>query len=167
LLYIAYIISQLSKHMKISWIESDLLAASGIPLDAKDLRSLQQQGIRAILSLTEQPLLAQREITSDILEALDIRLFHVPVRDQYPPDAAQVKQILTVIHTMQSDHRPLLIHCHAGIGRTGTILHLYYLAQGHTFAQAREHIRQKRVQCILLSDEQMQFLAAYSASSKQ
>ncbi len=153
--------------MKISWIEPGQLAASGIPLDAKDLRSLQQQGIRAILSLTEQSLLAQREITHDILDAMDICLFHVPVRDQYPPNAAQVEKILTVIHTMQSDHRPLLIHCHAGIGRTGTILHLYYLAQGHTLAQAREHIRQKRVQCILLSDEQMQFLAAYSAFSKQ
>ncbi len=153
--------------MKISWIEPGQLAASGIPLDAKDLRSLHQQGIRAILSLTEQPLLAQREITPDILDALDIRIFHVPVRDQYPPDAAQAEQILTVIRTMQSDHRPLLIHCHAGIGRTGTILHLYYLAQGHTLAQAREHIRQKRVQCILLSDEQIEFLATYPASSKQ
>jgi atypical dual specificity phosphatase len=151
--------------MKISWIEPTQLAASGIPLDEKDVRSLHQQGIRAILTLTEQPLFAQREITPALFDAMDIVSFHIPVRDQYPPDASQVEQILETIRLMEAQHRPLLVHCHAGVGRTGTILHLYYLAQGQSLEQAKAKIRQKRAECILLSDEQMKFLQTYSAST--
>jgi atypical dual specificity phosphatase len=152
--------------MKISWIEPERLAASGIPLDAKDIRSLHEQGIRAILSLIEQPLFAQREITPAVLEGLNIAYFHVPVRDQYPPNATQAQQIIAIISAMQVQQRPLLIHCHAGIGRTGTILHLYYLTRGQTFAEAKAEIRRKRVQCILLSDEQLRFLQAYKSASE-
>ncbi|MBK9940532.1 MAG: dual specificity protein phosphatase family protein [Kouleothrix sp.] len=118
-------VSKLSvKAMKISWIAPHSLAASGIPLDAKDIHAFHGQGIRAILSLTEPPLFAQREITATLLGALDIAYFHVPVRDQFPPDTAQAHQIIEAIRSMQFEQRPLLIHCHAGIGRTGMILHL-------------------------------------------
>jgi len=152
--------------MKISWIEPEQLAASGIPLDAKDIRALHEQGIRAILSLTEQPLFAQREITPPLLEGLAIAYFHIPVRDQYPPSAAQAQEVIAIISAMQIQQRPLLIHCHAGVGRTGTILHLYYLTRGQTFEEAKAEIRRKRVQCILLSDEQLQFLQAYTRASE-
>jgi protein-tyrosine phosphatase len=150
--------------MKISWIEPQSLAASGIPLDAKDIQSLHGQGIRAILSLTEQSLFAQREITATLLERLDITYFHVPVRDQFPPSTHQAQQIIQIISSMQVQQRPLLIHCHAGVGRTGTILHLYYLTRGHTFEEAKAEVRRKRVQCILLSDEQLCFLQVYKAA---
>jgi len=150
--------------MKISWIEPHCLAASGIPLDAKDIQSLHGQGIRAILSLTEPPLFRQREITATLLDELDIAYFHVPVRDQFPPDALQAQQIIQIIDSMQVQQRPLLIHCHAGVGRTGTILHFYYLTRGHTFEEAKAAIQRKRVQCILLSDEQLRFLQSYEAS---
>jgi protein-tyrosine phosphatase len=152
--------------MKISWIEPTRLAASGIPLDAKDIRSLHEQGIRAILSLTEQPLFAQREITAAPLEGLDIAYYHEPVRDQYPPNASQAQQIRAIISAMQVQQRPLLIHCHASVGRTGTILHLYYLKHGQTFEEAKAEIRRKRVQCILLSDEQLRFLRTYKIASE-
>lgn len=59
--------------MKISWIEPNTLAASGIPIDAKDVRSLHLQGIRAIISLTEQPLWSQRQITPSLFAELDIQ----------------------------------------------------------------------------------------------
>jgi len=49
--------------MKISWIEPDVLAASAIPIDAKDLQSLHDQGVRAIISLTEQPVTSFKSIS--------------------------------------------------------------------------------------------------------
>jgi len=55
-----------------------VLAAGGIPLDAKDLLALHAQGIRAILSLTEHPLLAFREIPPALLAGLDITYLHDP-----------------------------------------------------------------------------------------
>jgi atypical dual specificity phosphatase len=150
--------------MKISWIEPAVLAASGIPLDAKDLRALHAQGIRAILSLTEHPLLAFREITLALLDELDIAYLHVPIPDQHPPTHEQARHILRLIQTMATQQRPLLIHCHAGVGRTGTILHLYYLAQGHSWDETKAKIRATRVQCLLLADKQIAFLRAFTAT---
>jgi atypical dual specificity phosphatase len=150
--------------MKISWIEPAVLAASGIPLDAKDLRALHAQGIRAILSLTEHPLLAFREITPALLDQLDIAYLHVPIPDQHPPTHEQAQHILHLIQTMAAQQRPLLIHCHAGVGRTGTILHLYYLAQGRSWDETKARIRATRVQCLLLADEQIAFLRTFTAT---
>lgn len=147
--------------MKISWIEPQRLAASYIPLGASDIQSLQAQGIRAILSLTEQPLTALREITPDLLTGLDLTYFHIPIPDQYPPTREQAQQILGIVAQMEAQARPLLVHCHAGIGRTGTILHLYYIAQGRSFEEAQAEIRAKRKQCLLLSDVQQEFVQSY------
>lgn len=148
--------------MKISWIESERLAASGIPVDAKDIRALHQHGIRALLSLTEQPLWSQREITPRLFEQYDISYHHVPVPDHHPPSREQAVQIIDLIKTSLSQGRPLLVHCHAGVGRTGTILHLYYLTQGYTYEAAYAEVKRKRVQCILLSEAQKQFLLSYT-----
>ena len=141
-----------------------MLAASGIPLDEKDLRALHGQGIRAILSLTEQSLLMFREITPTLLAELDITYLHIPIPDQRPPAAEQAQHILQLIETMTTQQRPLLIHCHAGVGRTGTILHLYYLAQGCSWGETKAKIRATRVQCLLLADEQLAFLRTYTAT---
>ncbi len=56
---------------------------------------------------------------------------------------------------MHRQNRPILVHCHAGIGRTGTTLHLYYLAQGMTLEQARAEIYSTRRQCVSISDDQI------------
>ena len=151
--------------MKISWIEPERLAASGIPLDAKDLRSLQAQGIRAMISLTEHSLLMFREITPTLLADLDITYLHVPIPDQHPPTADQAQQILHQITMMTAQHRPVFVHCHAGVGRTGTILHLYYLAQGLSWNETKAKIRATRVQCLLLAEEQLVFLRASTAAT--
>jgi hypothetical protein len=50
----------------------------------------------------------------------------------------------------------------ARVGRTGTVLHLYYLVQGHSLPLARAKIQERRVQCILLSASQTAFLEAFA-----
>jgi atypical dual specificity phosphatase len=149
--------------MKISWIESDILAASTIPIDAKDLQSLHDQGMRAIISLTEQPLTSFKSISADVFATLDLAYLHIPVPDQHPPTHEQAHSIIDFIEQMRAQQRAVLVHCHAGIGRTGTILHLYYIAQGLSFEQAKEQIKSRRPQSILLSDEQKAFLSDFIA----
>jgi atypical dual specificity phosphatase len=148
--------------MKISWIGAERLAASSIPVSAEDIRSLHDQGIRAILTLTERPITDFQTISNDLLAQLDILYRHVPVRDQHPPDEEQAWEILQFIDEMQERQRPTLVHCHAGIGRTGTILHLYFLAHGCDMDEAIRQVRLCRPQCTLLSDDQTAFLAGFA-----
>lgn len=147
--------------MQFSWIELGKLAASEMPFFAEDIHALHRHGIRAILTLTEDPLTLLPEITQDLLTALDIRLSHVPVPDDGAPTAAQARQILDCIRGAEQDERPLLVHCMMGAGRTGTALHLYYLDQGASLAEAGARVRARRRACGRLSPSQRAFLAAW------
>jgi atypical dual specificity phosphatase len=144
--------------MKITWVEPGLLAASSIPIDINDLRSLRDQSVGAIISLTEQPLTTFKTITPAGLRELDITYLHIAIPDQHPPTIEQAHVILRFIELMNRRRKAVLVHCHAGVGRTGTILHLYYLAQGMSFEEAREQVRGRRSQSTLLSDAQWAFL---------
>ena len=110
--------------MDISWIEANVLAAGSVPVEANDIRDLHAEKIRAILTLTERPITVFHEITSDLLESFDIAYLHVPVPDQFPPNLDQARKILGFINEMKSQGRPVFVHCQAGVGRTGTVLHL-------------------------------------------
>jgi protein-tyrosine phosphatase len=148
--------------MDISWIEPNVLAAGSIPVEEKDILDLHGQNVRAILTLTERPITSLREITPGLLESLDITCLHVPIPDQFPPNLEQARRILKFIEEMKSQGRPVFAHCQTGIGRTGTILHLYYLAQGLTFEEANAKVHAKRIQCILLTDLQTEFLKEFA-----
>jgi atypical dual specificity phosphatase len=148
--------------MDYSWVEPSILAAGSVPVEADDIRSLHREKIRAILTLTERPITAFHEITPDLLASFDITYLHVPVPDQFPPNLDQARIILDFISQMTSQGRPLFVHCQAGIGRTGTVLHLYYIAQGLMFEEAVARVRSKRIQCILLTDLQVEFLKEFA-----
>jgi atypical dual specificity phosphatase len=134
-----------------------------MPVYAGDIHSLHQQGIRAILSLTEHSLMRFPSITSGLLADLDVSYFHVPIPDRHPPKMPQAYDILRIIDQMEAEQRPLLVHCMAGIGRTGTVLHIYYMARGMTLAQARAQVRAVRVQSVLmLTPPQIHFLHVFA-----
>lgn len=153
--------------MKISWVEPNKLAASGIPLGRDDMQSLYEQGIRAIVTLTEPPLSNQREITIQLANEFDIELFHLPIVDQNPPsNLAMVRELKSIIDLMKTQMKPVLIHCHAGIGRTGTMLHVYYLASGLGLEETKLKVKQTRQmsQFFMLSQIQQQFLEDFAKS---
>ncbi len=151
--------------MKINWIEPGVLAASGIPVDIKDLSSLYEQGVRAIVTLTEHPLTVQTEITVGYLNDIGFKYLHAPIVDQYPPeDVETVWQVVQFIDQMEEEAKPVLIHCQAGVGRTGTMLHAYYLAKGKRLQDAQAKIKQRRPasQFIMLTPEQQAFLIGFA-----
>jgi len=150
--------------VKIEWIEKNIIAASGIPIGEKDLRSLFEQGIRAIISLTEHPLTIQTEIGSDVFADIGLTYLHTPILDQHPPKSETIWKTIQFIDQMKEQHRPTLIHCHAGVGRTGTVIHAYYLAEGLSLEEAKAKVKKLRPssQFLMLSDKQKAFLESFA-----
>jgi len=149
----------------IDWIEPNILAASSIPNDMRALNALYDQGIRAIVSLTENAIIGRMDITANAIDRLDITYLHQAIPDGFPPEFGQAESILDFIDRMAAQKRPTFIHCHAGIGRTGTMLHAYFLARGYDLKQAENRVKLHRPACAFsgLSDSQRAFLLDFAA----
>lgn len=121
---------------------------------ASDLDQLRQDGIGAILSLTEDPLPA------DMLSRKRFEHLHLPVPDMSAPTPDQLCAALDFIDLSRSQGRGVAVHCLMGQGRTGTILAAYLIRSGVKVADA---ISRLRTICpgALSSPSQERALAAY------
>jgi protein-tyrosine phosphatase len=152
--------------MDISWIEEGKLCAAGLPFSRHDVESLHEQGVRAIVTLTEYPLTDLQGIRPELFARLEMTVLHVPIIDHHAPTRAQVEQIAAFIDTMVAQKQPVFVQCLAGIGRTGTALHAYYLLKGDSFAKAKARVQEARPisEYSNLSDVQQAFLEELAAS---
>ena len=155
---------ELGGKMNISWIEKGVLAASPLPRRDADLQALHEQGIRAILTLTERPLTAQREISPGMPDQLDITLLNIAIDDFHPPTPEQAEEAVAFIDQMAAEGRPVLVHCLAGQGRTGCVLHAYYLLKGYGLQDAKYAVSMRRPICDFngLSDAQQVFIEHFA-----
>lgn len=128
------------------WLVGDTLAGCSRPggrsptgadtsaLD-HDLAWLRDQGIGAVLSLTETALPA------DAIARHDLAYLHLPVPDLTPPTPEQFDRALTFVDQQRIAGRAVVVHCLMGQGRTGAILAAYLIRAGATPERALAEIR--------------------------
>lgn len=123
-----------------SWFIPGKLAASGRPSFDEDFEWLRQQGIHAIVSLTERSLRQEKSVQHKVNEFV---YYHLPIRDETAPTPMQIDAFIGFVKAMHARNEPVLVHCAGGYGRTGTMLACYLVSQGW---RADDAIRQVRVQ---------------------
>ncbi len=123
-----------------SWLLPGQLAGFGLPEQATftDLQALRDQGIGALVSLTEAPM--DPELTSQI----GIRYQHLPVPDMQAPSLDEIQCFTRFVTVARAAGIATATHCRAGLGRTGTMLACYLVHEGHTWDHALATVRVNR-----------------------
>jgi atypical dual specificity phosphatase len=115
------------------------LAASGLPSSPAQVRWLAKNGIDFILTLRESPL------PEGWFEGLSVGHAYVSMADHAPPSPEKLKEAADLIDSNLKEGRTVLVHCLAGIGRTGSTIASYMiLYQGKSAKEAIEELRAAR-----------------------
>ena len=108
-----------------SWVIEKKLAGSGMPVNLPQLLWVAKNGIKSVITVRESPLPTSWLVnTSQKLEYL-----HLKVDDFCAPSLESLESTVRYIGQHISEEKPVLVHCAAGKGRTGTILAAYIMKQ--------------------------------------
>ena len=99
--------------------------------------ALHARGVRAVLSL-------QAEYEDVFHDPQPDRVLRLQVPDFHPPAIEQLRDGVAFIAAAHADRLPVMVHCHAGVGRASLTASAYLIWRGMDHQQAFEMIRRAR-----------------------
>lgn len=124
-----------NKPTNFSWVIDNKLAGSGTPMTSEQYRWLIKNNIKSIVTVREFPL-PQKWLVDNEKEIIINDYKFVYVKDYGVPSLEVLDNIVDYINIkITKEKKPLVVHCAAGKGRTGTILAAYLLKQDNISSQ--------------------------------
>ncbi|MFQ6025453.1 MAG: dual specificity protein phosphatase 23 [Nitrosopumilaceae archaeon] len=125
------------KPTNFSWFIDNKLAGSGMPTSSEEFDWVIKQGVKSIVTMTEDAL--PQPWTQSI------QYLHVPTEDLTAPDIEKIDQTVDFIHERIKNKEPTMVHCAGGLGRTGVILACYLIKyENYSANDAIEGVRKER-----------------------
>jgi atypical dual specificity phosphatase len=104
--------------------------------------------VRGIVSLTWDPNDAEAVVQAGM------KYLHLPVQDFCPPTLDQVDEFVSFVMDRRGAKEAAVVHCAAGMGRTGTMLACFLVSDGTNPGEAIRQIRQMRPGSIETSEQE-------------
>ena len=124
----------------------------------KDWKYLQELNFKYVVNLMQEP------HNEKFVNQHGISVIHVPVKNYTSPSMSQIEGILDFIEL--NPNKKILIHCFAGLGRTGTVIACHLIKQkGMKADEAIQHIRNLRPGSVETRAQELMIQNFYEAFS--
>lgn len=120
-----------------------------------DLLSIASAGVNVLITLTEDPFPATK------LAAYGIRGRHFPIVDMGVPAVGPTARLCRDIERDMREGNAVAVHCHAGLGRTGTILAAMLVWLGRSAQSAVSEVR-SHTNLYIQSNAQLDFVDRFA-----
>lgn len=134
------------------WFVDGKIAASGFPASNKQLRWISSQGIKTVITLTEYP------ISKELAKGIQMEFIHIPMSDNMPPPPDKLLKAAEEIQERFDKGNSVLVHCLAGMGRTGCVLASWLILRGMRACDAIASVRKLRPGSIKANQEESLYL---------
>lgn len=142
------------------WIRENIVAGSSRPQSVEDIKFIIEQGIKRIISISEPGLI------QNIAKGLPIEIIPFEFDNYGVPSNHQLQDYLNIMQNSIKEHKPVLIHCAMGCGRTGLLLTAYLMNfENKDWETSLLEVREIR-SCAVESSIQLKYLSSLNIEKK-
>lgn len=132
-----------------------LLTGSAIPTKMSQISALYGIGVKAIVTLHEEPLCLS--LSGPALRMYGINTHHFKVVDRTPLTLKQLEEVCYLIASYHEKHEIVHIHCQGGVGRTNMAIIAYLMSQ-YSISAAEAKLIVESQRKVLMDNSQLEAL---------